>query len=147
MKLWDDRPLHWARIEFEFRLTYATTKNSFWHQLLPSQHEPFGHLCGGIRTATDRIMRVVDLHKLQRQKPNAQHPWLHITKTLTYSTNEKWWMLYETIGSRKRWHNGKLDTRISHCVIAVGFVIINAHTGCPVFQLSNISCYTMKMEK
>lgn len=70
---------------------------------------------------------VVDLHKLQRQKHNAQQ---HITKTLTYSTNgtehekKKWWTLYETIGSCNAEHNGKLDTRISHCVIAVGFVII-----------------------
>lgn len=53
---------------------------------------------------------VVNLHKLQRQKHNARKrvsDWvwvwpglgLNITKTLTYSTNEKWWMLYETIDS------------------------------------------------
>lgn len=125
-------------------IALESSSNFGWHtqppkihfeiNLLSSQSEPLGHLCGVITTTTGRIMRVVDLHKLQRQKHNAQHHWLHITKTLTYSTNEKWWMLYETIGSRKLWHNGKLDTRISHCVIAVGFVIVNAHTGCPVFN-------------
>lgn len=91
------------------------------------------------RIESSRVLHIhfVDLHKLQRQTHNAQQ--LHIIEdTLTYSTNEMWWMLYETIAQ----HNGKLDTRISHCVIAVGFVIIimpvhsvkcAQHNGWPVF--------------
>lgn len=48
--------------------------------------------------------------------------------------------------TRNGGHNGKPDTRISHCVIAVGFVIIinawtNTHNGCPVLVFPNIRVY------